>query len=328
MGLGLSTRRQGYIVAGLAAIGAVAGIVMFMGSSGASPPGDSRPRYIPTDAQLRSFGVETVTLHSFRTEILTDGYVAANGATGKSAPGQPVLSGQAYDMLQAENDLSAAQMQYRNASAAEDRQHKLYLGDGAALKDWQQSQADLATAAAALASAKSRLRLQGKSGNAAAGAFTVGDNSTVWLIANVREADAGLVHPGDALSASFAAYPERPLFGRVSFVSSVIDPATHRLVVGAQVPNTGGWLKPNMLATVTLLGGETADAPAVPQDCIIYDGDRAHVWVVGSGRSLSSRSVKVGRVSKGYAEIIAGLKEGEQVATTGGLFIDQATTGE
>ena len=70
-------------------------------------------RFIPSDEQLRNFHVQTVGLRTFRSEIVTDGYVAAgtNGHTG----GLPVLPSQASDMLQAENDLAAARVQYRNA---------------------------------------------------------------------------------------------------------------------------------------------------------------------------------------------------------------------
>ena len=323
----LTRRQQGFAVA---ALGAVAlGVVILTSASGEtrSQPEPVAVRFVPSEEQLRSFAAQPVTLQTFRTEIVTDGYVAANGG-GTSGAGLPVLPGQASDMLQAENDRAAARVQYRNAAAAEDRQHKLYLSEGAALKDWQQSQADLATAAAAVASARNRLRLLGKPDDGKAGAFTVGDNSSVWLIANVREDDARLVHVGDPLSAELPGYPGRTVSGTVGFIASVIDPSTHRLAVGARVPNPDGSLRPNMLATLDILGGTAHQAPAVPQNAIIYDGDQAHVWVVEPNRRLSSRAVKPGRVAGGLVEIVAGLKAGERVATAGGLFIDQAMTSD
>lgn len=324
----LSRSRQGYIVAGMAAIGVAVAILISTGSRGLSRrEAAGMPRFVPSDEQLRGFGVQPVALHVFRTLIVTDGYVAAGGGSG-AADSLPVLPGQASDMLQAENDLASAQVQYRNAAAAEDRQHKLYASDGAALKDWQQSQVDLAAAASALASAKNRLRLLGKSGNRQGGAFEVGDNSTVWLIANVREEDAGLVHVGDSLTATLAGDPDRKLSGQVRFISSIIDPVTHRLAIGARLANPDGLLKPNMLATLTIADGTAHSAPAVPQDSVIHDGGQAHVWVVGSGNTLSSRPVFLGTSADGYVEVTAGLRAGERVATTGGLFIDQATSGD
>lgn len=318
--VGLSRSRQGMMVAGLAVLGLAATLLMLAGSKGQTQP-DRATAFVPSAQQLQSFGVQTVGVRSFRTQIVTDGYVAAGGGTG--AGSLPVLPGQASDMLQAENDLASAQVQYRNAAAAEDRQHKLYQGEGAALKDWQQSQADLATAASALASAKNRLRIMGKSDTRKTGAFVVGDSSTVWLIANVREADAALVHVGDPLTANVATSLS-PLVGKVGFISSVIDPATHRLAIGARIANPGGLLKPNMLAILTVSAGDARSAPAVPQASVIYDGDKAHVWIVGAGNALSSRAVTLGRTADGYVEVTSGLHAGERVATAGGLFIDQA----
>jgi len=325
MGTVLSHRHQGIAVAGLGAAALAAAMLMLAGSRSMSQPSAAPvAHFVPSDEQLRSFAVQTVAARTFRTQIVTDGYVAAG--TGKA--GGPVLPAQASDMLQAENDLAAARIQYRNAAAAEDRQHKLFQIQGAALKDWQQSQADLATASAALASARNRLRLLGKPDDGGAGAVTLGDNSTVWLIANVREDDAGLVHVGDPLAASLAAWPGRTLSGTVGFISTVIDPTTHRLVIGARVKNPGGLLKPNMLATLTIEGGEAVSAPAVPANGIIYDGDQAHVWVVAPGRKLVPRNVTLGRTNDGFVEIKTGLQAGERVATAGGLFIDQAANGD
>jgi cobalt-zinc-cadmium efflux system membrane fusion protein len=323
----LTRRQQGFVVAGLGAFAMGVTLLVFAGSQGLSQTQASHPRFVPSDEQLRSFAIQPVGLHAFRSEIVTDGYVAA-GAGGKSGASLPVVPAQASDMLQAENDLATARMQYRNAAAAEDRQHKLYLSQGAALKDWQQSQSDLAAAASALATARNKLRLFGKTDDGGAGAFTVGDNSFVWLIANVREADAGRVRIGDTLTAHLPAYPGGAVTGRIGFVSSVIDAASHRLTVGARIANPGALLKPNMLATVDILGSDIRQMPAVPQNALIYDGDQAHAWVVQTGPRLLSRAVATGRTSNGFVEIIAGLKPGERIATASGLFIDQAVSGD
>lgn len=329
MNLPLTRRQQGLIVGGLGAACLVLAVLIFTNARRVSQiPSETGSHFTPSDAQLRSFAVQTVALHNFHTEIVTDGYVAAGGGGASSAGGLPILPSQASDTLQAENDLASAQVQYRNAAAAEDRQHKLYQIEGAALKDWQQSQADLATAAAAIASARNRLRLQGKTDSRKPGAFMLDDNSTVWLIANVREADAALVRIGDPLAAVLAGMPGKTITGQVGFISSIIDPAMHRLAIGARVRNPDGLLKPNMLATLTIRGGDAKISPAVPLNTLIYDGDQAHVWVVGPGRKLSLRAVKTGRISGGYVEITAGLAAGERVATAGGLFIDQATSSE
>src|SRR6185437_8212398 len=103
---------------------------------------------------------EIVRTQTFQTETVTDGYVTVNGGwTAASAPpgsvahGIPVLQGQSADLIQAEGDLATARAQLVAAAANERRQYALYKADGASLKDWQQAQADAATAASALAAA-------------------------------------------------------------------------------------------------------------------------------------------------------------------------------
>ena len=91
--------------------------------------------------------------------------------------GDPLFAVQANELAQAQNDLITAVSGLRTAKAQlnlaetnEKRQHALYQAQGAALKDWQQSQVDLTTAqgglnsaSIALAAVRSRLRILGKS---------------------------------------------------------------------------------------------------------------------------------------------------------------------
>ena len=327
---------------------AVAMIALFGGQSGLSqtPQPASHPaNFIPTEQQRASLRIQAVATRTFHTEIVTDGYVAPNGgfteaglsSEGRIAHGLPLLSGQSSDVLQAESDLVTAKAQFHAAQASEKRQHALYNTDGAALKDWQQAQVDLMTAAASLASARNRLRVFGKSEAEIAAfekrgpadpnmVFSVGDSSTVWLIANVREADAGLIHLGDPVDVHVPAFAGESFRAAITYVAPVIDPATHRLVVGAAIRNAGARLKPNMQATFAILAGQTTQAPAVPQNAVIYEGEAARVWVLGPNDNLALRAIKVGRTNGNYVEVTAGLSAGEQIVTSGPLFLDQAAS--
>jgi cobalt-zinc-cadmium efflux system membrane fusion protein len=91
--------------------------------------------------------------------------------------GDALFAIQATELAQAQNDLITAVAGLRTAKAQlnlattnEKRQHDLYTAQGAALKDWQQAQVDLAVAqggmngaAIALAAVRSRMRILGKS---------------------------------------------------------------------------------------------------------------------------------------------------------------------
>jgi cobalt-zinc-cadmium efflux system membrane fusion protein len=158
--------------------------------------------------------------------------------------------------------------------------------------------------------------------------YTIGNLSTVWLIANVRETDAPLMRVGDPVEVHVLAFPGRIFNAKISWVAPAIDPNTHRLSVRADVENANGELKPGMFADFSIITGEARTAPAVPQRAIVYEGETARVWVAEPDRSIAARSVRTGRVADGMVEILAGLSPGEKVVTSGALFIDRAASSD
>jgi cobalt-zinc-cadmium efflux system membrane fusion protein len=277
-------------------------------------------------------------------------------------PGAPLAAVEASEFVQAQNDLGTAASQVKIARINETRKHGLYDAKGGSLQDWQQAQADLSAAETALRSVRNRLRILGKSDkdidalesshamnptamiDAPIGGivvdrqlgpgqflqqgsgtplFTIADPSSVWLLANVREADSGSVHPGQAVQVRVLAYPKRIFNARVTYVAALVDAVTHRLAVRAEIDNHDGALKPEMFASFRILTSDAADAPAVPESAVVYEGDAAHVWVLAEDGLLAYRSVRIGRNNDGLLEVLDGLKPGERIVTKGGLFIDQ-----
>jgi membrane fusion protein, heavy metal efflux system len=342
------------------------------------PPGTFRA----TAQQLKSLTIESVGMHGFVSEELTEGKIGVNGdrATPVFSPysgrvtrviaglgdtvktGAPLAMVDASEFVQAQNDLSTAAAQVKIARINETRKHGLYDAKGGSLQDWQQAQTDLIAAETALNSVRNRLKILGQSDTqidalqtshainptasiaapiggvvvdrqvgpgqflqAGSGTpvFTIADPSTVWLLANVREADAGKVHVGQAMEVHVPAYPQRTFKARVTYVAALVDPVTHRLPVRAEIDNHDAALKPEMFANFRILTSEATDSPAVPESAVVYEGDLAHVWVLSGDGLLNFRSIRTGRTNDGLVEVLDGLKPGERVVTKGGLFIDQ-----
>jgi cobalt-zinc-cadmium efflux system membrane fusion protein len=384
-----SSARQWRAVGVAAAVAVVAVLALWLGgrvfgphevpaAGPPAPPGTFRA----TAQQLKTLTFETVALHGFVSEELTEGKIAVNAdrATPLFSPysgrvlrviaglgdavkqGAPLATIEASEFVQAQNDLSTAAAQIKLARINETRKHALYDAKGGSLQDWQQAQSDLTAATTAYAAVRNRLRILGKSEaeitalesaqtidpvatlsapisgvvvdrqlgpgqylQAASGTpvYTIADPSNVWLLANVRETDAGLVHLGQAVEVHVLAYPKRPFRARVTYVAAELDPTTHRLPVRAEIDNRDGALKPEMFATFRILTGDPAEAPAVPEGAVVYEGNAAHVWVAAGEGLLSLRAIRTGRSSDGLVEVLDGLKPGERVVTKGGLFIDQ-----
>jgi cobalt-zinc-cadmium efflux system membrane fusion protein len=166
------------------------------------------------------------------------------------------------------------------------------------------------------------------SGGASSPVYTIGNLSTVWLIANVRETDAPLMHVGEPVEVHVLAFPGRVFNAKISWVAPSIDSNTHRLSVRADVDNPRGELKPGMFANFSIITGEAASAPAVPQRAIVYEGDTARVWVAEDDGTIAAHSIRTGRIADGMVEILAGVSSGEKVVTRGALFIDRAATND
>jgi cobalt-zinc-cadmium efflux system membrane fusion protein len=374
------------------------------GSKAAAPePSPAAPgTFRPTPAQLAGLKIETVELRTFRPEKVTEGNIALDDElnTPVLSPysgrvtrliarlgeqverGTPLFAVEATEFVQAANDLitavatlKTARSQLSQAEINEKRAHELYLAKGGALKDWQQSQTDLAAAQnavrsadIALAAVRNRLRILGKSdkeiaaleaqptqrlepvaivaapiagtvtqrqirlgqyiqsvsSGASTPVYTIGDLTTVWMIANVREADAGLMRLSQPVEVRVPADPHRTFKAKISWVAPAIDANTHRLAVRADVENPDGALKPNMFGSFTIVTGEESIAPAVPHSAVVYEGDAARVWVARDDGTLEARDVTLGRASAGMVEIRGGVAAGEKVVTRGTLFIDRA----
>jgi cobalt-zinc-cadmium efflux system membrane fusion protein len=157
--------------------------------------------------------------------------------------------------------------------------------------------------------------------------FVIGDLSTVWLTAFVRETEASAVAAGQEMTFNLLALPGRTLTARINYVATAIDPATRRLMVRATVDNAGGQLKPEMFATVTIYAPGDQPSVGVPKQALIYEGGEVRVWVAHEDKTIELRQIMTGLTNGDLVEVHGNLKPGEQIVTKGSLFIDRAASG-
>ncbi len=154
--------------------------------------------------------------------------------------------------------------------------------------------------------------------------FRIADHSSVWLVAEVAEADIGEIKLGMAVTVTFRSFPAEPQHGVVAFIyPEMMNPETRTVTVRIELPNPDGKLKTGMYADVVFEAGEgEAPAIAVPDSAIIDSGARQVVLVVkGEGR-FEPRAVELGRRGEAYTEIRSGLEVGEEVVTSATFLID------
>jgi cobalt-zinc-cadmium efflux system membrane fusion protein len=157
--------------------------------------------------------------------------------------------------------------------------------------------------------------------------FVIGDLSTVWLTAFVRETEALRVKIGQAITFTVLAYPDRVFEAKIDYVAAALDPTTRRLLVRTTIDNRQGLLKPEMFASVSIFTDQGGPAASVPRTAVIYEGDAARVWVARDDRAIELRTIKLGLAAGNMIQVLDGLRAGEQVITKGSLFIDRAPPG-
>jgi len=153
--------------------------------------------------------------------------------------------------------------------------------------------------------------------------FRIADHSSVWVVAEVAEADVAAIKVGMRATVTLRAFSTTPHEGVVTFIyPEMMKPETRTVTVRIELPNPDGLMKPGMYADVVFQpdGGEAVTA--VPVSAVIDSGTRQVVLVAkGEGR-FEPREVKLGRRGDGFTEVTEGLQPGEEVVVSANFLID------
>jgi membrane fusion protein, heavy metal efflux system len=254
--------------------------------------------------------------------------------------------GQAYD----DNDKAADTFQLTQKNLT--RQEEQFKLGTASNRDLDQARSDNAQASAEYARTQARLKILGMpaevrqhstllavkapvSGSVTTLAIargnmindptqpimTVADLSTVWVTALVPEKDVGVVMKDEDADVALSAYPERVLHGKVLFVSDIIEPDSRRNKLRIAFPNADVRLKPNMFATVTLVGPK-ATRVVLPTSALLMNNDRTSVFVATAPWTFERRTVEAQLEEGPMVTLGSGVKDGEQVVVKGGILLN------
>jgi membrane fusion protein, heavy metal efflux system len=236
---------------------------------------------------------------------------------------------------QSQNDLTAAQNDMRSAETALEaaRNRLRILGrtdeEIAAFQDKGRISAETPIFAPIAGTIVQRKVGPGQYVNAGSTdpVFVIGDLSTVWLVAFVRETDSAFVRVGQDIQFTVLAYPDRIFTASLSYVATALDPSSRRLLVRATIENADMLLKPEMYANVGIFTEKDLAGVAVPREALIYEGSSVHVWVAHDDKTIELREIKTGLINGTVTQAVEGIKAGERVVTKGSLFIDRAASG-
>ena len=145
---------------------------------------------------------------------------------------------------------------------------------------------------------------------------------SVWLDAEVPEAQAAGIVPGTKVSATFTVWPGRAYSGQVTALLPELDREARAVRVRVELPNPDGKLRPGMYARVRISPTADRDVLLVPSEAVIVTGKRSLVIVADENKHFRPAEIKTGREGGGKTEILEGLKKGEKVVVSGQFLID------
>ncbi|MGB7923368.1 MAG: efflux RND transporter periplasmic adaptor subunit [Pyrinomonadaceae bacterium] len=157
--------------------------------------------------------------------------------------------------------------------------------------------------------------------------FVIANLSTVWVIANVPEAQVGSLRVGTPAEIRSAALGEEAISGRVSYIDPQLDEETRSARVRIEMTNPGGRLKAGMFVEVGFQAGTgdtaTGEDLMVRAEAVQRIGERSVVFIPKEDEpgAFEAREVEVGGETDGYRKVLSGLELGDKVVTKGSFTL-------
>jgi membrane fusion protein, multidrug efflux system len=146
------------------------------------------------------------------------------------------------------------------------------------------------------------------------------NTDTLRVSGGVPERYAGEVRTGATAAVTFDNLRDRQFQGRTRFVGSSVSEQNRTFAVEVAIPNTGGTLKPGMVARVRLARGGQVEALLVPREAVLRVEAGYIVYTVHeqNGRPVVHATPVVPGAGAGNRVVIeSGLQPADRVVTVG-----------
>lgn len=159
---------------------------------------------------------------------------------------------------------------------------------------------------------------------------SLADVSSMLVKASVGEAEIGQLKLGTVATVKITALGDKEFVGKVTRLTPAASLPVRTFTAEVTVPNAEGVLMAGMFARVAVAGETRKNVVAVPESSMVLREDQKAVYVVSADNKVQLRILKLGYVGGGWAEVLDGVKEGEDIVTGGhnklrdGATIDRA----
>lgn len=154
--------------------------------------------------------------------------------------------------------------------------------------------------------------------------FTISNLETVWVYANVYEADVPKIKEGNTAKVSLVSYPGKVFDGEIQKVSDVLDSSSKSIGARIVIKNENKLLKPQMFANIQVqnraLAGGSIQAVCVPSSSLIMQDGKMYVVVYRNEHEMFVKEVKILQEA-GTVTYIQGIDAGDIIISKNQLLI-------
>jgi membrane fusion protein, copper/silver efflux system len=157
---------------------------------------------------------------------------------------------------------------------------------------------------------------------AGASLFRINGLKTVWVNAQIPEAQVSNASAESIVEAHATAWPGTAFKGHVIALLPDVDAQTRTLTARVAIDNEGFRLSPGMYVTLDFRSSRTEPQLVIPSEAVIATGERKVVIVTLARGGFGVANVTTGGERNGRTIILSGLTEGESVVLSGQFLID------
>lgn len=155
-------------------------------------------------------------------------------------------------------------------------------------------------------------------GSSATQIMTLGDTSQVYVQGKVDESDIGKVYMAQPARIKVESFKDKTFNGKVTKISpmGVEKDNVTTFEVRVSINNPGGELKAEMTANAEIILQEKKNVLQIPEGALIYDSNKKASVEVPDPKGKDGKrkvAVEIGISNGAKTQIVAGLKEGDQV---------------
>lgn len=151
--------------------------------------------------------------------------------------------------------------------------------------------------------------------------FEIGDFSHMWFVFDAYEPDLPWIKPGQTVELTLSSLPGQVLTAPITFIDPNLDGATRTARVRVILDNSRRLLLHKQTAEA-VVRTESPETLLVPRSAVLQHGGQPVVFLARDHEAYAARQIQLGRIGDTEAEVLSGLKEGDQVVTEGALLLD------